>query len=37
MRGCILDSYVSGQGSVVGTCEHRNESSASINSGEFLY
>jgi hypothetical protein len=33
LRGmCRLDSSVSGQGPVVGSCEHSNESSCSINS-----
>jgi hypothetical protein len=33
---CGLDSSDSGQGRVVGPCEHGNEFSGSIKGGEFL-
>jgi hypothetical protein len=33
---CGQDSSGSGQGAVVGSCEHRNEPSGSIKEGELL-
>jgi len=33
---CGLDSSCSGQGLVAGSCEHDNESSGSINGGNYL-
>jgi len=36
VRKCGLDSSGSGQGTVVGSCEHSNEHSGSIKHGEFL-
>jgi hypothetical protein len=34
--GCELDSSGSGQGPVVGSCEHDSEPSGSVKGGEFL-
>jgi hypothetical protein len=36
MRGCGLDSSGSGQGRVVGSCEHGNGTSGFIKGGEFF-
>jgi hypothetical protein len=36
MGSCGLDSSSSGHGMVVGSCEHSNESSGSIEAGNFL-
>jgi len=33
---CGLDASGSGQGPVVGCCEHGNETSGSVKGGEFL-
>jgi len=35
-NGYGLDAFGSGQRPMVDSCEHRNESSASIKGGEFL-
>jgi len=35
VRSCGLDTYDSGQITVVGSCVHDNEPSASIKDGEF--
>jgi hypothetical protein len=34
--GCRLEAFVSGQGPVAGSCDHRNEPSVYIKGGEFL-
>jgi mevalonate pyrophosphate decarboxylase len=36
MGGCGLGSSASGQGQVASCCEHGNEPSGSVTSGEFL-
>jgi hypothetical protein len=36
MERCGLDTSGSGQGPVVGSCEHINEHLCSIKGGEFL-
>jgi hypothetical protein len=36
LEGCGLDPLGSGQGLVAGSCEHDNETSGSIQGGEFL-
>jgi len=36
MGSCGMNSSGSEQGTVAGSCEHSNETSASINGGEFF-
>jgi hypothetical protein len=37
VRRCGLDSFGSGEGPLVGSCDHSNEPSGSIKGREFLH